>query len=76
MRSLQPPAGLALLRRLLADKTTPPKLLFALTELYIAAMDRQSKRPKAAPQVQPTKLPEPKLKRRPLSAEDIKNLLG
>ena len=69
LRSLQPPAGIGLLRKLLADKTTPPKLLVAATELYTEAMGRQ-KRHKAEPEQ--LKLPE----RKRLTAEQIKDLLG
>jgi hypothetical protein len=76
LRSLNPPAGLVLLRTLLADKTTPPKLLFALTEAYTEALERQPKRPNPEPESQPTKLPEPKPERKPLSAEEIRDLLG
>jgi hypothetical protein len=74
LRSLNPPAGPALLRQLLVDKTTPPKLLFALTELYSEEMERQPERSK--PEAEPTPLPKPKPERKPLSPEEIKNLLG
>src|SRR5689334_20184616 len=74
LKSLCPGPGLQLLRKLLADKTTPPKLLFALTEAYIEALERQPERSKVEPE--PTPSSQPKPERKPLSPEEIKNLLG
>jgi hypothetical protein len=76
LRSLDPPPGLALLRELLADEQCPPKLRFAATELYCSAMERQPKQPKAEPDMNRPTLTDPKPERRPLSPEQIKDLLG
>jgi hypothetical protein len=45
LRALNPPAGKALLRRLLSDKDCPPRLRVIATEIYAEAMERQ-KQPK------------------------------
>jgi hypothetical protein len=74
LKSLDPPPGLALLRELLADEQCPPKLRFAATELYCSAMERQPK--EAKPETRLMTLQEPKPERKPLSPEEIKNLLG
>ena len=41
LKALNPPAGKALLRKLLADKNCPPRLRVAATEIYAEAMARQ-----------------------------------
>ena len=47
LRALNPPAGKALLRKLLSDKECPPRLRVTATEIYAEAMERhkQAKKP-------------------------------
>jgi hypothetical protein len=64
LAALEPPAGLELLRKLLAARDCPPKLRVAGTQLYAEAMSRRATKPSPSPDERKKRL------------EEIKRILG